>query len=1060
MLSLHAALLYQDKQMKDIKTIEKANIRKELITLKTYPYSDPSPIPEFGRLYPYNRFDGYTTKGADEAWEMIVLENAYIKLWVNPSVGGKIWGAIEKSTGKEFIYFNHTAKFRDVAMRGPWTSGGMEINMGIIGHTPSCSAPVDYKMVENEDGSVSCFIGATDWPSRTEWRVEIKLEKDAAYFSTKSWWHNNSCLPQSYYQWNNVGIKASGNLEYIYPGQQRLGHDGNPLNWPEDEEQRKISFYEQNNHGEYKSYHVIGAYTDFWGCYWHDDQFGMGHFAPYDEKPGKKIWIWGLSRYGMIWEDLLTDQDGQYTEVQSGRLFNQSVAASSKTPFKHRSFLPATTDSWEEHWFPVKNLGGLNYGTPQLSFYLSLKDEHQQIQLCANKPLNHQFRILHLKQEILNQTITLATMESCNFSLPYTVQQAELTVLLNDEIIYNGPEQHTPLKRPSKIDEDYNYDSVQASCIQAKEWERQRFFDRSIAQYKLCLENDPFFTDALNGLAGLYFKQMRFAEALVLLMKSLSVDTYDPEANYLYGLVNDRLQKTADAKDGFSIASQSVAYRNSALIELAKLLMREGQIEKAYSYVKKARQSDSANLQSIYLSIIINNLKGHKDKAMQFIQQLLLIDPINYLARFELQKVQRSTVEPLTNSELPYETYIELAAFYANLNLNQDAIIILNAAPEYPMIYLWKAHLYTTLDLDKLAHLALNHAAALKADFAFPHREEDIVVLRAAVDRHASWKFKYFLALAYIQNLQKTEALNLLDSCNVNPDFYPFYIVRANLREEMGAKDTLSDLKKAYQLAPEEWRTIINLSKYYANHSDWASALSITQKGYKLYPENYYLGLKLARCFMHTKKFEQGISLMSNMTVLPNEGASAGRNSWRDTQLRCAFNAITTKDLEKAIFHIQMARTWPENMGIGKPHHVDERLEDYMELICLPAEDKTTRQRLIQRIVDYRTHNTPIPYSSPDLISIVLMQGTGNIDTICKMLDEWHGQDPDALPLKWSLAFLSGNQQETDLLSEQKMMIKEVLPYEIPFEDRSFYFIKKLHKSGLLNKHTHLQAMN
>ena len=321
--------------MKKSYPAENAVIKKELVELITYPYSDPSPIPEFGRLYPYNRFDGYTSLGSPEIWEMIVLENNYIKIWINPSVGGKIWGAVEKSTNREFIYFNHAAKFRDVAMRGPWTSGGMETNIGIIGHSPSCAAPVDYKMVENDNGSVSCFIGATDWPSRTEWRVEINLAKDAAYFSTKSWWHNNSCLPQSYYQWNNVGIKASGNLEYIFPGDYRVNHDGKALPWPK-EDNKDLSFYNQNDIGEYKSYHIFGSYADFWGCYWHQDNFGMGHSSTYDDKPGKKIWIWGLSRYGMIWEDLLTDNDGQYSEIQSGRLFNQSIAASTNTPFKHR----------------------------------------------------------------------------------------------------------------------------------------------------------------------------------------------------------------------------------------------------------------------------------------------------------------------------------------------------------------------------------------------------------------------------------------------------------------------------------------------------------------------------------------------------------------------------------------------------------------------------------------------------------------------------------------------------------------------------------------------------
>ncbi len=324
----------------------KAQIRTENIPLKTYPFSDPAPVPEFGRLYPYNRFDGYTSEGTDQGWEMIVMENDFIKLWINPSVGGKIWGAIEKSTGKEFIYFNHVVKFRDVAMRGPWTSGGLENNIGIIGHSPSCSAPVDHYTRENSDGSVSCFIGATDWPSRTRWTVEVYLHPEASFFETRTSWFNNSLLEQAYYSWSNAGIKTAGDLQYIFPGHKHLGHDGSAHDWPVDDQGRDLSFYNNNNFGHYKSYHVTGAYNDFWGCYWHADRFGMAHFADYDDKPGKKIWIWGLSRYGMLWEDLLTDNDGQYTEVQSGRMFNQSISSSSKTPFKHRAFPPYTADRW------------------------------------------------------------------------------------------------------------------------------------------------------------------------------------------------------------------------------------------------------------------------------------------------------------------------------------------------------------------------------------------------------------------------------------------------------------------------------------------------------------------------------------------------------------------------------------------------------------------------------------------------------------------------------------------------------------------------------------------
>ena len=61
----------------------------------------------------------------------------------------------------------------------------------------------------------------------------------------------------------------------------------------------------------------------------------------------------------MIWEKLLTDTDGQYVEVQSGRLFNQAAEDSTLTPFKHRGFAPYATDTWTEYWLPVKGTEGI-----------------------------------------------------------------------------------------------------------------------------------------------------------------------------------------------------------------------------------------------------------------------------------------------------------------------------------------------------------------------------------------------------------------------------------------------------------------------------------------------------------------------------------------------------------------------------------------------------------------------------------------------------------------------------------------------------------------------------
>jgi hypothetical protein len=98
----------------------------------------------------------------------------------------------------------------------------------------------------------------------------------------------------------------------------------------------------------------------------------------------------GIITAGMIWEKLLTDTDGQYVEVQSGRLFNQSADGSTFTPFKHKAFFPHTTDVWTEYWFPVVKTKGFvaanNFGA------LNMKHENgflKIISLHCKKPMTN-----------------------------------------------------------------------------------------------------------------------------------------------------------------------------------------------------------------------------------------------------------------------------------------------------------------------------------------------------------------------------------------------------------------------------------------------------------------------------------------------------------------------------------------------------------------------------------------------------------------------------------------------------------------------------------------------
>ena len=85
----------------------------------TYPFSDPNPIPSFSIIYPYFRYDGFTDTPVQKEWKVVELENDFIKLMILPEIGGKIWSAIEKSTGRSFYLLQPCRKIQGYCYAWP-----------------------------------------------------------------------------------------------------------------------------------------------------------------------------------------------------------------------------------------------------------------------------------------------------------------------------------------------------------------------------------------------------------------------------------------------------------------------------------------------------------------------------------------------------------------------------------------------------------------------------------------------------------------------------------------------------------------------------------------------------------------------------------------------------------------------------------------------------------------------------------------------------------------------------------------------------------------------------
>jgi len=977
--------------------------------LTTYPFSDPNPIPVSTNIYPYFRYDGFTDKPVQKEWKVVELENQYIKLDILPEVGGKIWSAIEKSTGKSFVYDNHVVKFRDIAMRGPWTSGGIEANYGIIGHTPNCATPVNYITRKNEDGSVSCIIGVLDLLTRTNWTMEINLPKDKAYFTTKSFWYNGTDIEQPYYHWMNTGIKTKGNLQYMYPGNHYLGHEGEYGDWPVNKQNGKdVSFYNNNNFGGYKSYHVFGKYTDFFGAYWHDDEFGMARYSGHDEKAGKKIWIWGLSQQGMIWEKLLTDTDGQYSEIQSGRLFNQTADKSTFTPFKHKSFSPGDADTWTEYWYPVLKTKGFveanEYGA------LNVKHENGWLKIYFNptQKIEDTLEVKQGSQIIYHKRIELSPLKTFVDSVRMNGGEDDLLVTLGDhKLIYQSNPDANNLNRPLDSPKDFDWSSAYGLYIQGKELMDEKMYPAAEEKLQAALQKDPNYLPALVQMAELMYRDLRYADALALAKRALGVDTYDGGANYYYALINAQLGHVVDAKDGFDIASLTGAYKSAAYNGLSRIYLAEKDYNKAMEFAAKALDFNRFDITALEIQAIAYRNQNNAGKAAQILDTMLSFDPLNHFARFEKYLWQPSAENKtrfasVIVDEMPVETYLELAIDYYKNGCSNEAAKVLQLAPANALVNYWLAFLQHKAG--QSFSETLQEANNASPVFVFPFRSKDEEVLLWAKQQSNNWKPGYYLALLYKDRNRVEESKKLFTACGNEPDFAPFYAARAAM--QMGASD-LTDLQKAISLDKGEWRYHKLLCEYDINHNQYPIALAAIEPFYHSHPGNYIIGMLYAKTLLLNKQYKACSTLLKKIDILPFEGATIGRELYHEAELMQAIEKIRDKKYPAALVFINDAKKWPLNLGVGKPYpeNLDERLEDWMSYKCYQQLGKKAEaQEALQKIIQFnpKVENTVSNFLPANhLVTAWAMEELNGKAKAAEWLNAQVKQYPDNKILAW-----------------------------------------------------------
>jgi len=738
------------------RALAQVRVYEETITMPTWeigPAQVHSVFADAGnQVYPYTLRETLTDRRVSKSYRGVFLENEYIKLLVLPEIGGRLHGALDKTNGFEWFYWHKSIKPGLISMTGAWISGGIEWNFP-HGHRPSCFLPVDYRIVRNQDGSATVWVGETEPIFRLRWLVGMTVFPGRSYLRCDYVLVNPTNHRHSFMFWATSATYAHELVQAMYPGDMVTGHGKREFwNWPI---HNGVDLTWWKNSFNASSYFAFNNPSEWFGTYDHKAQAGMVHVANHWIMPGKKLWTWGSGPSGRIWDDILSDGAGPYFEPQAG-------AFSDNQPDYHW-MAPGEVKLAHDYWYPVRDIRGFHNASKDFAINTDLRDGQAFAGVYATSAVSA-YRIV-LKNAKTGQILHTAT-PAISPARPFTVQvkvPPETTVYDLHLAVY-GPDgklalelQQQPPKQvplpeglkepgdPTKMTQDELY--------HAGEWlDRFRRAPEALQYYQEALRRDPGDARVNAEMGFLALKRGAWEEALSYLERALKRDSDNARLYFGRALAYQGLGKNEQAYDDFYRASYGAELFSAANLNLARMDMARGDFRAALDKLAQAARQNAALADIRALEAAAWRHVGERTRALEAAELALSLDPLHYMAGYEKTLLSddpswRETWQKWMREDP--QNYLELATAYGAAGLYREACDVLDALAAgrretelHPMVS-YLAGYYKELAGDPQAARHL-YARAARGPTAYtnPHRLEEEAALRAALtsypaDAHA-----------------------------------------------------------------------------------------------------------------------------------------------------------------------------------------------------------------------------------------------------------------------------------------------------------------------------------
>jgi hypothetical protein len=275
------------------------------------------------RVLPYRMQDQYNRQRSDYPMKVAVLENDFLKATFWLELGGRLMSLIYKPLGRDLVYTNQAFQPANFALRNAWFSGGIEWNVGHVGHSFLTCEPIYAAVIQNAQGEPGLRLYEFERCKCFLWQTDFYLPADSEFLVAYTRVINTQDKASSMYWWTNMGVAELPGTRVLAPADEAIyifqkftgyGFSNLPdlpslpgkdptysLNWPNANE-----FFFQCDQADIPWVAAL-------------DASGAGLIeASTPRLKYRKMFCFGTNQGGQHWQEYLLGPSESYLEIQAG----------------------------------------------------------------------------------------------------------------------------------------------------------------------------------------------------------------------------------------------------------------------------------------------------------------------------------------------------------------------------------------------------------------------------------------------------------------------------------------------------------------------------------------------------------------------------------------------------------------------------------------------------------------------------------------------------------------------------------------------------------------------